>query len=226
MKTKFQHNISRFIAIATLLVAPLTSQATPSVTYDIGNGGGSGFGASYLHAATNQMGSSGYFANGNKARIGGTLTFDLHDGTASGSLFVTESDTDFGQGSDNNWTLTFTGSAGPVAGMFQSGAVSSLLSLDYGLYNSGGLFNSGTFYFADRNFAGDANSIGPELYLWGNNWVNTSGGTTERDALVANNGTPLGLDLYGKARSVPEPGMLALLAMGLVGFGVASRKKA
>ncbi len=198
---------------AALIAAPLTSYAVP-ITYNIGAGGGGGFSASWLHTASSAH-SGGYYMNGDKAGMTGTLTYDLTDGTASGSI------TGFGEtvggmfDPADSWTLTWTGvSQGNETFV---GGETDLLSLDY-LLSSSGHASSGTFYFADKNFAGDANSVSAtELFLWGNNWMNETG--ADKAAFVAAGGVALGLDLYGSV-AVPEPGQLALLAIGLIGIGV------
>ncbi len=238
MKTEFQHYLSSLCAAVALIAIPLASHAIP-ITYDIGAGSAPGFSASWLHAGTVQMGSSGYFANGDKASMSGSLTLDMADlASASGQLTGSG---DFGLGSDD-WTLDFSGaSAGTLT--FFGGGETDLLSLNYALSSLGGHSSTGTFYFADRDFNSGTIDDGPNfispdlLYLWGNNWINISGGTTDRDAFVTPcgggvilstdssscGGIALGLDLHG--HSVPEPGIVTLLAIGLIGFGVSRRKK-
>jgi len=220
MNTQFKSICVAFV----LAAAPLTAQAVP-ITYDIGPGNAPGFSGSWLHAGTNQMGNSGYYANGIKASLSGVLTLDMDNlASASGSMFAVG---DFGLGNDS-WTFNVTGgSAGTETFV---GGVTDLLSIDYTLSAAGsGYSTMGTFYFATVDFNNNLADGGPNLitddilFLWGNNWVNTNGAedSTAFTNIIGN--TALGLDLYGEAQSVPEPGVLALLAMGLVGIGVRRR---
>ncbi len=219
------------VALA-LVAAPLTAQAVP-ITYDIGPGSAPGFSGSWIHAGTTQMGNSGYYANGAKASLSGVLTLDMDNlANASGSL---SANGDFGLGNDM-WTIDITGGSSGTESFV--GGLTDLLSLDYTITAAGSNFSTmGTFYFATKDFNNNTSDGGPnlitddQLILWGNNWVNSTGagidgtGTSDRDAFTLDGGFALGLDLYGEARDVPvpEPGVLAMLAMGLVGIGVRRR---
>jgi len=210
------------VALA-LMAAPLTGQAIP-VTYDITSGSAPGFSGSWLHAGTTQMGNSGFYANGQASRITGSLTLDMSGSvSASGLLSGTGN---FGLGV-SDWTINITGGSSGHHSFV--GGEMDLLSLDYNLTSLGGHTSSGTFYFAARDFNGGTADDGPnyidndKLFLWGNNWVNANGASDRTDFLNAGNPV-LGLDLYGVATTtVPEPGILALIAMGLIGFGAKRR---
>jgi len=225
---------NKFRTICTALVlmaAPITGQAIP-VTYNITSGSAPGFSGSWLHAGTSEMGNSGFFASGSAARITGSLTLDMSGSiTASGLLSGTG---DFGLGADT-WSIDITGGSSNSYSFV--GGETDLLSLNYDLTSLGGHSSSGIFYFAARDFNSSTDD-GPNyinnnlLYLWGNNWVNANG-ASDRGAFTGVGNGPdglrtlnhaLGLDLYGEATSaIPEPGVLALLAMGLIGFGTKRR---
>jgi len=220
---RIQRYLSALCATAALIAVPLASHAVP-ITYNISAGSAPGFSASWLHAGSSQMGSSGYFANGIKAGMSGSLTLDMANlASTSGQISGTG---DFGLGSDT-WTLDFLGASANSVNFI--GGVTDLLSLNYSL-TSGSHSSTGTFYFANRDFNGSI-SDGPNyidpgiLYLWGNNWINASGGATDRNTFVTGGGFALGLDLYGEAVAAPEPGIAALLAAGLLVLGFRSRLK-
>ena len=203
--------------LAALVALPIASHAV-SVTYNIDEGSGG------LYLGTNQIENSGYFmAGGSKVSMSGSLTLDMADlASASGQITGTG---DFGLGSDN-WTLDFLGASSGTH-LFVGGE-SDLLSIGYTLSSFGGHSSTGTFYFADRDFNGGTVSDGPNyidsssLYLWGNNWINANGGTSDRDAFVDAGGIALALDL-----AVPVPAAVWLFGSGLLGLiGMARRKKA
>jgi len=200
-------------AAALLSALPAVSQAV-AITYNIQNGSAPNFSGSWIHSADTQMGTSGYFANGTKTEVAGTLTIDTANLAATSGQLTANGD--FGSGSAM-WTIDFNG-ASSGSHTFIGGDV-DLISIDYSL-NSFGLMggevsSTGTFYFADRDFNGAPISNGPNyfddsvLYLWGNNWVNLNGASDKPTTY-----TPLGLDLYG----VPEPSVALLLGIGLLGL--------
>ena len=205
--------------LVRLALLPGIALAGP-ITYNITDGASGGFSASWLHAGTGGQ-SNGFYMNGDKASISGSITIDWDTGAASGSLSTdTLGDTDFGQGS-GSWVVDITGGSVADIGLFSNGD-SLLLSLDYLLSDGGAHTSAGTFYFADSTFTGDVNSAtNSEIYLWGNNWFNQNG-TGDRAAFVTAGGIALGIDLYGSA--VPEPSMLLLLGMGLIGLGVRRKR--
>ncbi len=209
--------------LLTLACLPGIALAAP-ITYDITDGSSGGFTASWLHAGTGAQ-SAGFYMNGNKASISGSITIDWATGAASGSLSTdTPSDTNFGQGS-GSWVVDILGGSVADIGTFNNGD-SLLLSLDYLLSVDGVASSTGTFYFADSTFTGDVNSAtNSEIYLWGNNWFNQNG-TADKTAFELANGagSALGIDLYGTA--VPEPGILLLLGMGLIGLGIRRKRLA
>ncbi len=220
MQINFKHYLHLLCGAVIFAATSITSHATPSVTYALGaTSDVPGFSATWLHAGTSEMGNTGYYANGVKARMTGSLTLDMDNlASASGSL---SGYGDFGQ-TPGNWTLDFAGATSNSVTFADRNR--DLLSLNYTLTNGDNTFSStGTFYFANRDFNGGDISNGPNyidpdiLYLWGNNWVNQ--GDTSRQDFVNAGGVALGLDLYG----VPEPGIAALLAIGLLGMGFKRR---
>jgi hypothetical protein len=215
---RFQPSLPAILALITSAFAN-PALAYP-ITYDIGPGSAPGFSGSWLHAGSVEMGSSGFYANGDKIRIGGQLTIDLATNDASGQL---TGNGDFGLG-DSDWSLRITGVSS--AGVTFTGGETDLLSLDYVLESAAGYDEGGVFYFAARDFNGGAADDGPNyiddsrLLLWGNNWLNTTG-SSDRADFIAAGGDPLGLDLYGVA--VPEPPVGLLLLGGLIGMGLLRR---
>jgi len=215
---KFSVKSLRNTVLMILAFLPGIALAGP-ITYNITDGSSGGFTASWLHAGTGAE-SNGFYMNGNKASISGSITIDWATGAASGSLSTdTPSDTDFGEGS-GSWVLDITGGSVADIGTFNNGD-SLLLSLAY-ILSDGTTSSTGTFYFADSTFTGDVNSAtDSEIYLWGNNWFNQNG-TSDKTAFVGAGGIALGIDLYGAA--VPEPGILLLLGVGLIGLGIRRKR--
>jgi hypothetical protein len=207
--------LAGFLLAATCIQAV---QAYP-LTYAIGQGSAPGFSGSWLHAGTDEMGNSGFFATGDKISIMGSLTIDQAAGTATGTM---SGSGDFGLGS-SVWMLWIDGMTSNTVTF--TGGETELLALDYVLESSAGYLDEGVFYFARRDFNGGAVDDGPNymddnrLYLWGNNWLNANG-STDRAVFQGRGGTPLGLDLYGE---VPEPPVGLLLLAGLFGAGLAGK---
>jgi hypothetical protein len=209
------------LSLASLLLAGCYMQAVQAypLTYDIGQGSAPGFSGSWLHAGTTEMGNSGFFANGEKISIMGSLTIDQAAGTATGAMSGTGN---FGLGS-SDWMLWIDGMTSNTVTF--AGGETELLALDYVLESSAGYLDEGVFYFARRDFNGGALDDGPNyiddnrLYLWGNNWLNANG-SADRADFLGQGGTPLGLDLYGE---VPEPPVGLLLLVGLLGTGLLGR---
>ncbi len=143
MQINFKHYLLSLCAVVIFAATPIASHAIPSVTYELGaTDNVPGFSGTWLHAGTREMGNTGYYANGVKARMTGSLILDMHDlAGASGSL---SGSGDFGLGLDD-WTLDFTGVASHSV-TFADGNV-DLLSLNYILTNDSNTFSStGTFY--------------------------------------------------------------------------------
>lgn len=103
--TKLMNNLQGWALLAAMLLS-MPAGALP-ITYDIGAGTAPGFSGSWLHAGTDQMGNSGFYANGDKIRINGQLTLDVAAGSGSGVLTGSG---DFGLGNDF-WTILVTGAS-------------------------------------------------------------------------------------------------------------------
>jgi len=208
---------TNLLAAVLITALPAVSQAV-AITYDIQNGSAPSFSGSWIHSADNEMGSSGYFTNGTKTRVAGSITITDDLSLSTGQLTATGN---FGSGNDS-WTIDLFNGASSTMATFVGGDT-LLLSLDYTITGSStGLLDSGTFYFASRDFNSAPISNGPNyfdssvLYLWGNNWINEDGTDANRPVSTA----ALGLDIYGVA--VPEPTIALLLGLGLL--GIASRR--
>lgn len=207
------------------LLAPAAAFAGP-IVYDIKDGSSGGFTASWLHAATGAA-SGGYWKSGDKASISGEIIINWDTGEASGSVSTDATDTNFGQGS-GDWELKIIGGKTEGVGIF-AGGDDLLVSLDYDLFLGGSTtaYDSGTFYFAERSFTGDVNSAtNSEIYLWGNNWLNSAGSSNQdRIDHIAAGGIALGIDLYGTGTPVPEPAALFIFGTGLLGLALSRRRK-
>jgi len=207
-----------------VMILPLSAMADPITIQISGSWSGSGFSASTLHAATgcssnsdlagasiHQCGAHGV----NDDITGGTLTGDL-----TGGVF-----------SSITGTLTIGGVEVAVTGGSLGGAYydvatpTSLADFNWFLDISG----FGTFYFEDMLMGntGPNRFDGETLVLWGQNEV--AYGAASRcvfDESVQDfvcTPSQRGMDLYGVR--VPEPATLALFGLGLMGLGVAKRKR-
>ncbi len=197
-------NLIRILAL-TMLVSPLTVSADPvSVSYDIGPYIEGGYSASWLHGATGCSGpgpSGGtlYMCGGPVLEIVGSITGELDGGVLTimgGSLNI--GGTDYGV-------------LGGMLGAFP--AVDFMWSIV--------IAGLGTFYF-DNIYMGTGlpnHFDGNDLILWGQNWnaYFCAVGTAGCDRW--------GIDLYGAKSSIPEPGTMGLLGIGLLGLGFSMRRR-
>jgi len=205
---KFGLKILRLFAVVACVQAAivLPAQAVPMV-YDIMSFSGSGFSASWIHGATVKQGN--YYPGGTKyLSLTGTIEGDYDLGTdiftvSGGTLNATG--VSASNGFSNAWSVLI--GSGTLAG--PTPTASGILS--YQIFKpDSSLYDSGSFYFDPVNFGGAPQTLSPTtLALWGNNWDT---GTMNRDDVLH----PLGMDLYGVGRTVPEPATLLILGFALL----------
>lgn len=212
MKTKFA------ITLLTLYLAtPAASWAIP-LGFEIGPYSTSGFSASWLHSA-----------GGSPA----TSDLDLDNDGALDTLYMSPGP--HGEkipltgmlGGDWNGTIlsNITGllngssmiTGGSLGGAYYDADMNPLWYLD--------LDGAGTFYFEEIN--GMINQINENyLLLWGQNEAAYAGENGSCYSSQCNTSQPRwGMDLYGQAQSLPEPGTLMLMMFGLAALVAASRRR-
>lgn len=201
-RQSLKRTVLHFVA-AGVLGLPLMAAAVPiQVTYDIGPYAANGYSASWLHSATGCSGSNGpdtlatlYMCGGSLYGVTGTIA-----GLLNGGVLAV-----------NGGSLNIANNNFDVLGGSLGGSLWTL-SIQY----------LGLFQFESINLgAGLPNSFdGTELILWGQNQAayNCAPYTWCKD------GKRWGIDLYGTVR-VPEPGMLALFGIGLIGLALVRRRK-
>lgn len=196
------------MSIAILSIWSFAANADP-IVYEIESYTSGNFSASWLHHASN-CGSNGpdsgiplCMSGGGLQSIFGTIEGNL----AAGILSITGGE------------LTIGGNAHLVLGG-ALGAFGSAPAWPNAWHIE--IASLGTFYFEDIAMSSGPNFFdGQQLILWGQNMA-------AYDCAInkCTDHRPWGIDLYGSAVSVPEPGTLALFGIGLIGMGLARRKAA
>ena len=158
-----------------------------------------------------------------------------------------------GTGPDTGDTLYMCGYATPVTGLLTGTLDAGVFSIDggylnifghnfnVGLSSLGGDFTNaagdllwflnvdsfGTFSFESIAMGtGGPNHFGPDHFvLWGQNDDAYDCASLPYDSDAKKGCLPWGVDLYGERVSVPEPGTLALLGIGLLGIALATRRR-
>jgi len=213
----------RALRILTLAFLCLTSAAALAipVSFVLQNGTSGSFGFSDLHAATSEMGSSGFYVNGSSTEIGGATQIinAIWDGANdlsgfSGDLVVSGGSSFLPAGTSIlrltgghlRGDLTVTGtSGGDLAGGY----------IDYQLRDATNALDTGTFFFFPKIFVGNATAPKPnqmaislgdtvhDFSLWGNNWINIKG-TDNKGTTWNNVFTSLGDGSSTRFASVPR----------------------
>lgn len=201
-----KRTILRILAIG-IIGLPVAAIADPiQVTYDVGTYSTGGYSASWVHGATGCSGSSGPDTELTLYMCGDPLYETT--GTIAGML--------------DGGVLTITGGILNIGGTDydveggELGGVTWTLTIE----------SFGTFLFEGFDW-GDAkpnNFDGSEFILWGQNEAAYRCIPGDADCSEIW-GDRWGIDLYGTVR-VPEPGTLALFGIGLLGLGLARRRKA
>ena len=188
---------------------PLAAMADPiPVTYDIGQYGTGGYSASWVHSASGCEG-IGPDTGMTLYMCGAALSTN---GTIEGSL--------------DGGVLTITGGTLNIGGTdydVQGGMLGSLVD-EWRIQ----IENFGDFLFEGLVMGDGLPNFfdGSEMILWGQNlqaYICEPG----NDSCSAVTGIDRwGIDLHGVARvQVPEPGTLALFGIGLLGLGLAKRRR-
>jgi len=206
--------------LALLLATPTTLWAIP-VVYEIGPYATEGYSASWLHTAGGNPSASDLDLDND----GANDTLYMSAGPGGSIVDVTGT---LGGDWDGSILSNITGmlngamiTGGSLGGAYYSAGMDPLwyLNLDGG----------GTFYFEELNDV--INQITADtLILWGQNTAAYAGngncnGANGVDYSCAQNGDRLGMDLYGRAKPLPEPGTLALMMLGLASIAAGLRRR-
>ena len=204
-----------FFALAALFTLTIsTANATPiDVEYEIQTYSSGGFSASWLHSASGcayhpgpDSGSTLYMCGDMKTPVTGNIVGTLDDGVLtvkSGSLSIFGKDYDVLGGS--------------LGGHFSDATGELLWFLQIEWF--------GSFYFENIAMTDGPNRFGAgEFILWGQNYdAYGCDNDTVAKSSTRSHCEAWGIDLY--ATRVPEPGTLALIAIGLFAFAVTARRR-
>ena len=190
--------------MATFATAP--ANAVP-VTYEIGPYRAAGYSASWLHSADNCSGAGP--DTGIPLCMSGSQQYGI-TGTISGDL--------------TNGELTITGGMLNIGGRDYDVRSGSMNPFGSGIVSNIRIRNFGRFFFENiQHGMGRPNFFdGETMILWGQNR-----GAYDCARGYCNDDRPAwGIDLYGRRVSVPEPGVIALLGMGLLAMAATRRRRA
>ena len=208
--------ILRLFAVVACVQAAivLPAHAIPLV-YDIASFSDGGFSASWIHGASSKQTKDGvdYYPGGTKyLSLSGIIEGDYDVGadifTVSGGT-LSATGVSAGNGFSGTWSVliglgTLIGTTPTASGTLAY----QILKPDSSVYDAG------SFHFAPVNFGGAPQTLDTStLALWGNNWDNSA---MSRQAFINAGGIPLGMDIYGTGRTVPEPATLLILGFALL----------
>ncbi len=208
----------KFITIfLTLYLASTTASWAIPLGFEIGPYSTGGFSASWLHSASSSPAASDLDLDNN----GSNDTLYMSPGSQGQLIALTGM---LGGDWDGTILSNITGmlnggsmiTGGSLGGAYYDASMNPLWYLD--------LDGAGTFYFEQIN--GMINQINDDyLLLWGQNEAAYANGPDTCNSNQCASQPRWGMDLYGKAQALPEPGTALLMMFGLTALIAASRRR-